>query len=146
MSDAFEFQPVTFDKERDRVFGDLAKHPILVSAWVPGEPPVTCHVTEVRSKEIALQLVTGDGRGARVGGPIELLFSLDDGQFHHVTELTKVNGDRWEISRSGQLGKLQRRNNFRATVPHGARIAFKLASIGTNSVKMDVPIIDLSAG
>ncbi|MES2963538.1 MAG: PilZ domain-containing protein [Bdellovibrionota bacterium] len=144
--DPLEFQTVTFDKERDRVFGDLAARPVLLSAWVMGEPPVSCHVTEVRSTEIALQLVSGDGRGARVGASVELLFSLDEGQYHLATTLTKVNEDRWEVSRAGQLGKLQRRNNFRATVPHGARIVFKLASIGTNTIKMDVPIVDLSAG
>ena len=144
--DALEFEPVTFDKERDRVFSDLAARPVLVSAWVKGEPPVSCHVTEVRTKEVALQIVTGDGRGARVGAAVELLFSLDHGQFHLATTLTKVNGDRWEVSRAGTLGKLQRRNNFRATVPHGARVAFKLASIGTQPAKADVQMVDLSVG
>lgn len=144
--DSLEFLPVTFDKERDRVFGDLASRPVLVSAWVTNEPPVTCHVTEVRSKEIALQIVNGDSRGARVDARVELLFSLDDGQFHLASTLTKVNGDRWEVSRAGTLGKLQRRNNFRATVPHGARIVFKLASVGTQSFKADFQIVDLSAG
>lgn len=144
--DSLEFQTVTFDKERDRVFAELAKRPVLVSAWIANEPPVSCHVIEVRSKEIALQLVAGDGRGARVDAQVELLFSLEDGQYHLASTLTKVNDDRWEISRAGRLGKLQRRNNFRATVPHGARIAFKLASVGTTPLKMDISIVDLSAG
>ena len=142
-----EFKPVDFEKERDRVFSDLAVRPVLVTAWVGKERPIFCHVVEIRDRVIKLQIVAGDPRGASAGVPTELMFSLDEGQFHLITKMVQAEGERWHVAQDGQLLKLQRRNNFRATIPFGAKIAFKMTSHKTKAApKTEVALIDLSAG
>lgn len=147
MSDSNDFQPVTFEKERERVFQDLVLKPVLVTAWTPGLRPLFFHVHGVDSAGLHLTVVDGDGAEGSQGDIVELLFSMDDGQYHLRTELKAALHDRWTVGMDGELSRLQRRSNFRTMVPRGFQALLKVTGIKTRQIqKTDMALIDISAG
>lgn len=142
-----EFKPVNFDQERERAFTELAHRSVLVTAWTPTSKPLFFHVASVSDSQVRLTLVDGDGLSGHAGDSCEVLFSLDDGQYYWATTLEAASAQEWTLAMSGQLSRMQRRNNFRTQIPKGQKALLLLRSFKTHSVQpTDVSLIDVSAG
>ena len=147
MSDSNDFQPVTFAKDRERVFQELGQKPVLVTAWTSGGRPLFFHVHSVEQNRVSLTVVEGDGADGSKGEIVEVLFSLDDGQYHLRSQIIEASRELWSVSSEGDLSRLQRRNNFRTTVPKGSKTVFRLTGMKTQTIqRTDLTLIDISAG
>lgn len=147
MIDSNDFQPVTFEKDRERVYQELAIKPVLVTAWTPGGRPLFFHVHGINQDGLQLTVVGGDGADGSQGDIVELLFSLDDGQYHLRSTLKSALRETWTVATDGDLSRLQRRSNFRTVVPPGFSAILKLTGIKTRQIqKTELPLIDISAG
>lgn len=147
MADTNDFLPVTFEKDKERVFQELAIKPVLVTGWTTGGRPVFFHVHGVHEKVLRLTVVEGDGAEGTAGDIVEILFSLDDGQYHLTSTLQVSLHDEWSVSTEGNLSRLQRRENFRTSVPRGNKAVFRLTGMKTQTInRTDLVLIDISAG
>lgn len=147
MVDINDFQPVSFDKDRERAFAELGVKSVLVTGWTPSARPIFFHVSKVDSMMVTLTVVDGDGLSAKPGDTAELLFSLDDGQYHWRTKIDNATSSSWQLARGGDLSRMQRRNNFRTPVPKGYKASLLLKSFKTHTISQtEVQLIDVSAG
>jgi c-di-GMP-binding flagellar brake protein YcgR len=147
MSDTNDFQLVSFDKDRERAFGELAQRGVLVTGWTATSRPLFFHVQGVDSSRVNLTVVDGDGLAGRAGDSAEFLFSLDDGQYHWRTTLAAVTRDAWSLAKGGELSRLQRRNNFRTAVPRGYKATLLLRSFKAHTISQtELQLVDVSAG
>lgn len=146
--DTNDFDLVNFEKDRDRAFDELNSRGALVTGWQsPAGRPVFFQVQGIDPTGVRLTVIDGDGLDGTAGQTVELLFALDDGQYHWKTPLLESTHDRWTIDRGGDLWRLQRRNNFRTTVPRGYKADFMLRTLKTHQLTpTPIALADVSAG
>ncbi len=143
-----DFALVSFEKDRERAFENLLLQPVLVTAWTTTSKPVFFQAVSSDHSGVQLKLVEGDPMSALAGDEIEILFSLDDGQFHWKTKLIQPWPDRWTVALGGELFRLQRRDNFRTSVPRGYRKAHFILKALKNLplTPTEMMLVDVSAG
>lgn len=142
-----DFALVSFDKDRERAFEDLAQTSALVTGWTSTSKPLFFHVQGVGDAAVTLTIVDGDALSAQDGEAAEFLFSLGDGQYHWRTTIQRVTPDGWSLAKGGELYRLQRRSNFRTSVPKGDKTGFLLKSFKTHTISPTaLVLVDLSAG
>jgi len=147
MSDSNDFVIVSFDKDRERAFDELAQKSVLVTGWTSTSKPLFFHVQKVDEMTVNLTIVDGDGLSGHQGDDVELLFSLDDGQYHWRTKIQHADAGTWSLVKGGELSRLQRRNNFRTSVPKGYKAILLLKSFKTHTVSpTEIQLVDVSAG
>ena len=147
MPDTNDFSLVSFEKDRERAFEELSHKAVLVTGWKATSKPLFFHVQRVDQATVSLTVVDGDTRSAKAGDAVEILFSIDEGQYHWRTELHHVTADGWSLAKSGELFRLQRRSNFRTSVPKGYKASFLLKSFKTHSISATpLELVDVSAG
>ena len=145
--DTNDFQPVNFEKDRERAFQDLASASVIVTAWTTNGRPLFFHAQGFSDTGFTMTVVEGDGQSGRAGDDVEVLFSLDDGQYHWKTKIVKAWVDRWTLEPSGELSRLQRRSNFRTSLPRHYKAALQLRTFKTRSISpTDLKLVDVSAG
>ena len=147
MSDTNDFLLVSFDKDRQRAFDELALKNVLVTGWTASSKPLFFHVQKVEEMTVSLTIVDGDGLSGKEGESAEFLFSLDDGQYHWATKLHRTDASTWMLVKGGELSRLQRRNNFRTNVPKGYKASLLLKSFKTHTISATpLELVDVSAG
>lgn len=147
MSDTNDFVLVSFDKDRERAFEELAQKSVLVTGWTATSKPLFFQVQKVDVMTVNLTIVDGDGLSGKEGDSAELLFSLDDGQYHWRTKIHRAEAGMWSLAKGGELSRLQRRNNFRTSVPKGYKAILLLKSFKTHTVSpTELQLVDVSAG
>ncbi len=146
-TDTNDFQLVSFDKDRERAFDELAIKSVLVTGWTATSRPLFFHVQRVDVKTVNLTVVDGDGLSGQANEDVEILFSIDDGQYHWRTKLIKATPELWSLAKEGELSRLQRRNNFRTSVPKGYKALLLLKALKTHTISpTELQLIDVSAG
>jgi c-di-GMP-binding flagellar brake protein YcgR len=147
LNSANDFTPVSFDKDRELAFEGLANKAVLVTGWVASSRPLFFHVQRVDVMTVNLTIVDGDGLSAATGDSVELLFSLDDGQYHWRTKIHIASAHEWSLAKGGELSRLQRRNNFRTNVPKGYKANLVMKSFKTHTIsRTELQLVDVSAG
>jgi c-di-GMP-binding flagellar brake protein YcgR len=147
LTDTNDFQLVSFDKDRERAFDDLAMKSVLVTGWTATSRPLYFQVQRVDVMSVNLTVVDGDGLSGKANESAEVLFSLDDGQYHWRTTLINATATLWSLAKGGELSRLQRRNNFRTSVPKGYKAVLLLKALKTHTISQtELQLIDVSAG
>ncbi len=147
MADSNDFALVSFDKDRDRAFDELAQKSVLVTGWTSTSKPLFFQVQRVDEQTVSLTIIDGDGLSAKDGDSAEFLFSIDDGQYHWRTDIHRATVDGWSLVKAGELYRLQRRSNFRTSVPKGYKASLLLKSFKTHTITpTPLELIDVSAG
>jgi c-di-GMP-binding flagellar brake protein YcgR len=147
MSDTNDFALVSFEKDRERAFEELSHKAVLVTGWTATSKPLFFHVQRVEPMTVTLTIIDGDSLSARDGEPVEILFSIDEGQYHWRTQLQHVTAQGWSVVRGGELFRLQRRSNFRTSVPKGYKATLLLKSFKTHTISATaLELVDVSAG
>jgi c-di-GMP-binding flagellar brake protein YcgR len=147
MSDTNDFSLVSFDKDRERAFDELAQKSVLVTGWTATSKPLFFQVQRVDQMTVSLTIIDGDGLSARDGDAGEFLFSIDEGQYHWRTEIHRATAEGWSLSKGGELFRLQRRSNFRTTVPKGYKASLLLKAFKTHTITpTPLELVDVSAG
>ena len=146
-ADTNDFQIVSFDKDRERAFEELAVKSVLVTGWTATSRPLFFQVQRIDVMSVNLTVVDGDGLSGQANEPAEILFSLDDGQYHWATTILKTTPELWSLAKGGNLSRLQRRNNFRTSVPKGYKAVLLLKALKTHTItQTELQLIDVSAG
>ncbi len=146
-TDANDFMPVNFEKDRERAFADLVLQPVLVTAWTTSSKPIFFQAQGSNETGFLLALVEGDAMAGRADDDVEVLFSLDDGQYYWKTKIVTAWVDRWTLQKGGELSRLQRRNNFRTTLPAGYKANLLLKALKTRTLTpTPLALVDVSAG
>lgn len=145
--DTNDFQIVSFEKDREKAFNDLLLKPVLVTGWQGDARPLFFIGQGLDTTGIRLSIVEGDGLSGRAGDTGEFLFSLDEGQYNWKTKILECAVDRWTVEQGGELWRLQRRNNFRTSVPKGYKASLVLRALKTHSITpTQMSLADVSAG
>lgn len=147
--DSNDFSPVTFAKDRERTIADLGARPLPVTAWIKNAKPLAFQALGINDAGLLLKIVDGDGQTGKAGDAVEVLFSVEDGQYHWTTKIVQAWVDRWLLDKGGELSRLQRRNNFRVSVPPSFKASFQLKSVNAQSPAAAVAalaVVDMSAG
>lgn len=146
MGDMDDFQPVTFQKELDKVISDLRMKPIPVAGLTDDLVEVQLKVKSLQTKTIELEITDVTKRALKAGEILQLLFGLPDGQFLIRATIASVAGGSFSAS-FDQIFKLQRRNNFRAKVPPTSTIVLRMTSFKSSTAhRSALAVMDLSAG
>jgi hypothetical protein len=149
MEDISEFAPVTYQKDIDRVYGELGAKTVSVYGIAYDNLATVFSTERVQKNELVLKLVDGSIAGLAAGARVDLLFGLDEGQFLIQTEVVRVEKltgepDRLITKLDAALRRLQRRNHFRAPVRKSQRVQFSIDR--SPEPWLVVEAIDLSAG
>lgn len=149
MSDQDEFQVITFPSEQTRVINEIAaRAPTGVGVDAQGKS-FYFRVTGANSSAIGIEILGDQPRAISAGEELELLFTFDDGRYLWKTQVSHAHSaSRIDLGRTaGTLARLQRRNNFRTSVPGSFKISFRVLSFKNQSVsKTELALIDISAG
>lgn len=146
-SDINDFQLVNFDKDREVAFAELGQKSVLITGWTQNSRPLFFQVQRIDASTVSLTVVDGDGLAGKANDEAELLFSLDDGQYHWRTKIIEASSGAWSLEKGGELARLQRRNNFRTSVPKGYKAVLLLKAFKTHTISQtELQLIDVSAG
>jgi c-di-GMP-binding flagellar brake protein YcgR len=144
MSDSYDdFRTVTFEKDRARAVESLATiKPECTAVWL-GKTSFHCTVLGEAHSTIVLDVPQKDQLGMSDGDPIDLMFSLSDGQYLISTKLKDLAGTAIGFPTSVEVKRLQRRENFRVHVAEEFR---GFLTVFDGALKQDLTLIDLSVG
>ena len=173
-----QFQAVTFAKERANTFLELGAKKTILVCYAFDPPPIPAagthslarlnpliqsdptmrqlsfRVERVEGERLSLETLAPVRRLLKPNETVELLFGLGDGQYMLHARVERVERGLTIVHPGGELFKIQRRENFRVSIPLDMGMKFKLSSINNRSVEdarekkkfiLLIPL-DLSAG
>lgn len=136
-----EFKPVTFEKERKRALENLALTKPSCSMLVRNEVSFPCTVKEEADGLILLEIPVKANGLIRDGDVCEVMFSLNDGQYLFRSKAQTMEKNRVGLPVSGDVRRLQRRNNFRVPTTSAFKGKFQIFDGGA---KQELALVDLS--
>lgn len=142
-----DFQPITSDKERAQVLGEISAKVKSVAAMTADNQQFGLNLSEVNGSDLLLKVESPSPRAFKNNESMELMIGLPDGFYLLKTAVKAITGSLLMVSFDGALSKLQRRNNFRAPIAASSKITFKLTSFKTVLQKKphELRPLDLSA-
>lgn len=146
-NDNDQFRPVTFEKDLERILNELSTKALVLSGFTSDDQQVLLAVRRVDGKMVTLEAAAPVKRPFKDGETLDILFGLADGQYLLRTKIERVDHGHPVVAYGPELYRLQRRNNFRASVPHDAKMRFDLSKHNTTTVTgVQLIVMDISAG
>jgi hypothetical protein len=150
-----DLQPITFDKDRERFWGELVEGVQLGREQVVTTITLDHHPYQFRLKEASGQMLSlvsaaPTNREIKVGEELQLAIGLDEGQFFIRSYVQNAEHGmiRIPFRIDTELFLLQRRASLRANVLPDSRVQFEIASSGSRPLNPLIPLrpLNLSAG
>ena len=148
MSDDSEFQRVTAPRDLEAIRNALAAKSAKISCFTDDHHQLLFKISKVESGLVFVEPSTPLSRGLIEGENIQLIVGLSDGLFSiRTTASVSADGD-LSFDLGSEIYRLQRRNDFRTTVPSDLKFGVKLTHVRGLLLASKIPLhaINLSAG
>lgn len=148
-----DFQQVTAVKEIAKLLEDIRLKVDVISAQTDDSKSFQFKVRSVENDLIHTTAIRPLSRKLKPGEPIQMIFGFSEGFFLvrtvvRVASAAKANEDECTFQLGKEVFKLQRRGNFRVTIPPGISVGFRVQTYRHALVPKNTVLgaIDLSAG